>query len=398
MGVVKRHIGTSITLILLTICLGLSVLYSKKGDTFNQIKILYQDGKQLTGLQAIEILEKENEQEFPINYTLWGELQNQNVNYSELYRSTTVTSMIISGESRLLLKSSWNLQEEDKKGCLIDKKTAYKLFGDTNIVGQVIEYNEKEYIIRGIVEKLDSIIVVQSTSETKEAMNYVSFEISKNQRAGDIVNNFRNRHSLSGSVMDFNIYNTWAAVLINILPLILLISTFILFVKIIYNTSKKAPIHAICYSVIALLFFATMFSLLKIKIQYPQAFIPGQWSDFRFWSNLYTEQIDKVLNVLKGKKSLPELNLVIPFLETLKYAVLSYILYFILNQYIKIKKVEELVLYLVSAFVGSFLVIYLSGLSGNLISENKQIWFLIPLYLCGKYILVKIYDYEKGMT
>jgi|GEM_PF-2271709 len=397
MGAIKRHIGTSVVLVLLTICLGLAILYSKRGDTFGNIKVFHQEETRLNGLQAIEMLEREKEQEISVNYTLWGELQNQTVSYSELYRSTSVSAMVINGESRLLLKSAWNLLEQDKYGCLIDAQTAYKLFGDTNVVGQTIEYEKKEYVIRGIVQKLENVLIIQSTSETKEVMNYISIEIGNNQRTEEVINNFQRRHSISGNIMDFNVYNTWATILVAILPIILFLSILVKFIKIIYNTSKKVPIHAVCYSFIALIFFVTMFGVLRIKIQYPQAFIPSKWSDFGFWSNLYTEQINKVLAVLKGKKSLPELNLIIPFLETLKYAVLSYILYFILNKYMIIKKAEELVLYLVSTFVGSFLVIYLSELNGNLISGNRQVWFLIPIYLSGRYILAKIYDYEKSI-
>ena len=74
------------------------------------------------------------------------------------------------------------LPSEDGFGCVIDRSTAYKLFGSSNAVGLRTKLNNKEYIIRGVIEEIDSnVMIIQeeaSSSKSINAKRYSCMEMS----------------------------------------------------------------------------------------------------------------------------------------------------------------------------------------------------------------------------
>lgn len=394
---IKKHISTIVLIILILICLGTSILYSQQGNTYENVQMLYQGSNAISGSEAIDMEKTESKEDVQVNYTLWGEIKGQSVAYPELYRTAKVTAMVISGESRLILDSSWNLTANDKTGCLIDETTAYALFGDTDVVGQVIKFDNKEYTIRGLVKKAEKVIVVQSTSATKAVMNYIAVEILMGESASDIAENFASRHGVSSESLDYNMYSSWSAIIVMILPLLLSVSVIYVLIKTVFN-AKETPVKCAVYAGITLIYIVIAFWVIKSNLSYPETMIPSRWSDFSFWSNLYSEQVEKVITLLRTEKSLPELKLISPFVETAKYSVLGIILYIIMRKRVMVDKTEELVLYLVAAFIGAFVSVYLCGQDGNLIANNRIIWYLVPVYLCGRYLSGRMEQQEKEET
>jgi len=394
MRAIKKHISTIVLIILILICLGISILYSQQGGTYDNVQMFYQGSGAISGSVAIDMEKTESKEDVQVNYTLWGEIKGESVLYPELYRTANVTAMVISGESRLILGSSWNLTANDKTGCLIDKTTAYALFGDTEVVGQVIQFDNKEYTIRGLVEKAEKEIVVQSTSVTKAVMNYIALETPIGGSAGDTVENFASRHGVSSESLDYNMYCAWSDIIVMILPLLLSISVIYQLIKTVYR-AKETPVKCAVYAGITLVYTVIVFWVIKSNFSYPETMIPSRWSDFSFWSKLYNEQVEKVITLLRTEKSLAELKLIIPFVETVKYSVLGIIIYIRMRKRIIVDKAEELVLYLVAAFIGAFVSVYLCGQDGNLIADNRTVWYLVPAYLCGKYLLGKMRQQKK---
>ena len=77
--------------------------------------------------------------------------------------------------------------EDDKEGCLIDKDTAYKLFGDTNIIGKKIKYKDRELIVRGIHKGTSSTILMQTLDNYEGNINGITLYKGKDTN----IKNFR---------------------------------------------------------------------------------------------------------------------------------------------------------------------------------------------------------------
>ena len=86
-----------------------------------------------------EMAVNEEDRESPDTFILWGEKEEVQIVSRDLTRTARVSAIEACGDSRLLLRESVSLNDEDTEGCLISADTAWKLFGSTRAVGE--KYN-----------------------------------------------------------------------------------------------------------------------------------------------------------------------------------------------------------------------------------------------------------------
>ena len=130
-----KHIIIFGLVIITIMCFILSINYTfnlkKEKHTIN----IYFDDDNMSLSNIKSIRKEEEKKENPLIFTAWKQENKQNIENEELNRSIEVTSILVNGDSSLIVNGTI-LFEDDKEGCLIDKDTAYKLFGDTNIIGK----------------------------------------------------------------------------------------------------------------------------------------------------------------------------------------------------------------------------------------------------------------------
>ena len=73
-------------------------------------------------------------------------------NYKELNRMETAEIMAVYGRTDLLFSDCDVMDIENKTGCLISKGLAFRLFGGTDVMGNVLEYNSRGYEIIDVIE------------------------------------------------------------------------------------------------------------------------------------------------------------------------------------------------------------------------------------------------------
>lgn len=125
---------------------------------FVRIGITYQEMKHYENLQVLNLeqpvkngsAERAQVQKYH-DYTLFAEKRNMEIENKEFSRKTKVTCVSFCGDSVNLFPMSYPLTTEDETGCLISRKTAWELFGDTNVIGKKLTYQKKTYEVRGIL-------------------------------------------------------------------------------------------------------------------------------------------------------------------------------------------------------------------------------------------------------
>lgn len=101
----------------------------------------------------------EEEKEYPHDIVFFSEKKKQTLENPRWYRQTRSTVVEIMGDSTLLFPFGYPLEAEDLKGCLLGEDSARELFGGTEIIGEEIVYGGKTYVIRGILQKRDILVI-----------------------------------------------------------------------------------------------------------------------------------------------------------------------------------------------------------------------------------------------
>lgn len=94
---------------------------------------------------------------------------------------------------------------EDTVGCIVSSHTMYKLFGTTVGIGQQLTCNGKDYLVRGIVDTEESMVIIQYDKITDPyrylSLDGIIFDISGEMYRNQIAEKFHNAYE-KGNVSD----------------------------------------------------------------------------------------------------------------------------------------------------------------------------------------------------
>jgi hypothetical protein len=102
-----KPIGTAFIIGVMVFCFGMTLVENPSHQTERKVQVFHKEGNPLTGREAIDILEKENEQEEPLNVGLWGEVRGETLKFEEFNREVIADLIVISGDSSLLFFSRY---------------------------------------------------------------------------------------------------------------------------------------------------------------------------------------------------------------------------------------------------------------------------------------------------
>lgn len=188
----------------------------------------------------------------------------------------------------VILKEGSFCTPEDKRGCVIDEETAYKLFGTAKVIGNQILIEEKAYIIRGVVEAALPAAMIIENGRTN---GFKQLEI----RCDNPLTEFTSSEGFA--VIESPFYTDLIKRLLHLPVWILLIWIFFMGLqkeKIVIKEKKKK----IGLSLGAGLFIGVLLIGISVKqgwfyfpMVWPERYIPSRWSDFNFWERRWRDLI-----------------------------------------------------------------------------------------------------------
>lgn len=185
------------------------------------------------------------------------------------------------GDINLLFPDMSYLKSISNNFCIIDKTSAYELYGHTDVIGMRVVVNNKYFTICNVVDSQQQFILV-SDIENKY-LQYDQLLININGRSSKIISNKLSVvYGIKGDVICYGI--------ISFLPLCLIAVMSIILVVLLIIKIRKQTILNTKYGYIfmeASLFIAfTGIALILIFFaeRCPLDFIPTQWSAFDEWS------------------------------------------------------------------------------------------------------------------
>lgn len=175
---------------------------------------------------------------------------------------------------------------QDWTGCILDKKTAYGLFGDTNVTGQQLKWENRIYTIRGVLNSEKGNVFIRKKEEDTV---YHNLELGFWDKENGTVQaeNFMNQYGIGGkkAVIDGYFAGTIAQT-IGTLPAIVL---FFLLLGIwlcqLYRI-RKSTLFLLIGILLMIFGITAMKWICGLSFDFPNRFVPSQWSDFDFWSKL----------------------------------------------------------------------------------------------------------------
>ncbi len=195
--------------LLCAICLVIigTVLWKKTEYYDNYITIVNTDGGYEEDVfSKLDEKQKSLEKEKLMNYTLWGEKQGGSVSDGENLRQTNTTILTIRGSSEYLISYGKILQEEDKSGCLIGRKTAWQLFGTYHAEKLYVKYEGQIFQVRGVLHEPEEILVIQKQSNIDTILDRITVKKQSGSSVPKTVQDFTERYGVSGEVLRFDFY------------------------------------------------------------------------------------------------------------------------------------------------------------------------------------------------
>ena len=296
--VLKKVFKILLLIIVLIILLGLNLnTFLKLKMQFNIISVRIHNGG-ITRNQLMDIIEydqkKEDSKFTEIN--AFGILERQTVYEPEFKRKESVTLYYVFGfmEQVFPMKLIHGTlpSTEDTYGCVIDVKTALSLFGNANVLGLPIKWEEKTYYIRGIVSNTSPILMFQSKEEEDTFWN-LELRYKEQENARELTDQFLNIFSFDYTIVEGGYIVRLIGNIVGLPYLLLMIYGIRFTITILkkhknnlslkeITRTKALKYLGICISCSCIIFYL-LSNYIRTFVYIPRRFIPTRWSDFTHW-------------------------------------------------------------------------------------------------------------------
>ncbi|MEG0579068.1 MAG: ABC transporter permease, partial [Niameybacter sp.] len=348
----------------------------------------------LDQVKEVEKGETESENKLIKGVVAWKQTSKQTFKNEELEKSIEGDLLEVYGQLTLLLPQDkligQNLYKGDSEGAIITKGVAEQLWGSTDVVGKTFKHEEREYVVRGILQDATKSIVVQVNEKSKDAQfSALRLVMMEQGNIEEHLNTLRSKYSLPEGIV-----NNLSLKSIGLSNLVLLpgglLGTYVL-LKLYYFIYKthRYWVSALLLALIAICTTWMMSELVPFTFQLPAYMIPNQWSDIEFWSNL-VNKIGENKAMLDALPSyLPDYwyqtlqtNLIISFTLTM-VGIMLFI------KKMKLNTGKELFVRVLLAIVISFVSILVMYGIGEEVGVIRAFWVVIPMYLVIDFLITK---------
>lgn len=366
----------------LVMCFGLSIGYVNNIKNDKKVVNFYFEETEL----SVDMLKTIKGNKKDISMVGWVEKSLQSAYNQDFNRTINdLKVLLVDGNASLIINGPL-LFEDDKEGCLLDEETAYKLFGSKHVIGKEITYEGRNLIVRGIHKGTKSNIVMQLLEDSRENMTGLSLdgtELSFNE-----IKDLRTSLGFKEMPISASTYYNFANIIMMIFPVLALV---LIVIKVIVHAvrAKNKPILLFIYFCVIVVLGAVFLKITNIKVSIPLDIIPNKWSDFDFWSKLWSEYVEKLKYVMYMKKYGVDIYSIENLLMATLYSILTIVLFVINLKVIKINNIKELIVANLILVLSSFVVILLIWKNHSFDVNIAMIWAIYPLYLCADYFIKK---------
>ena len=377
---------------LMVFCYGRALTENSTNQGGAKVHILYKEGNPLTGREAMDLLEMEEERENPLNVTLWGELEGQSLRFDEFNREANVSLVVVSGNSSLLFSSRYSLGRGAYDEILLSSDVAHRLFGNTGARGIPIRFEGREYIFRGIIEGAENTAVIQGGRQTPRILDGAAVEIPYYRGQASIIREFQVRFWVADRVFDLGLLKALGNLFTILLPVVM--GGVLVFKGVRQGLAcKTAPAKGgVWVGLTAVIFF----SFLWLNRELPRVeldFTPTMWSDFQYWRYFFEGKLETMGIMLSRQWRSPEQIAIESAWIQMLYGFFALGLFVGFVRKVTVESWWSVLLYGSVSFVTAFGVIVGNG--RNDFPGVWSLWGVACFYLIAKKLLEVNLDDEE---
>lgn len=413
---VAAHAGKYILLLMMLVCFG-HVLSTGTLINGYGTPVIYYLNQPYTLDDVTNMKANDEALENYLPFTATGNMDNQAFSNPDLDKTLNCQLIYIYGSSSLICNASGELLADDPTGCILSSGAAWELFGETNIIGGTIVYNNKTYYVRGVYENESPGIILpagtvfekkmEESSPSGEDVQYDYIPAPGNQdtneasfdkiivkpqnteESGNIrseyIQAFENRWGLGSDKTDCLIYQRLSSFFMMLIPALIFIYVMFKGVSFTYHNRFK-PFWIVGGILGIAVMFLAFFAICQTTPSIPSDMIPNRWSDFDFWGDMINTFKNSIQHILFLNKSEIELSYFKPLTGLVGYTILCVILFFTANIFFKADNSQEFFIAMAGTCITELIAIYLLRSSDLIINTKQMLLYLWPYILVGKYI------------
>ena len=240
------------------------------------------------------------------NGVLWRADEGVQVKNEDLGRMAETTAFALHGRSDYLLGTTWVLDTESSKSCIVSSALSYELFGNAEGKGLKLQYNGNSYEIVDVIKHEENLFFYEPT----EAMG-VTYERftrrSDEEKTLDVIEEEMQRAIGNGAVLDYTVIR----MLLDMLLLMIPVLVGILLVKNIrtYQKEGKSKTEKWVWGLILGLAIIVLLFGIASNIHFPADVFPEKWSGFQFWARKFGEKKDALFFLVKIPKTIFDMEI-----------------------------------------------------------------------------------------
>lgn len=287
--------------------------------------VIYLSASYPDRIKAMEILEDCQESENPVDICFYwdGGLQlAENENYG---RNSKVLVVGLTGDTSLYNWRGSALNQEDRKGCIIDRKTALELFGSADCIGSTVTLGEKQYEVCRVVPWKHRVMLIHPT-EKDTVYTRVFVRPKKGESLQNAASRFLMSYGLNGSLVDDKWLFVLALAVLLFFPAGLILTVF----KIASARKKAAGDNKKMYWIWQcgmILGVGILLVVIYRNFRIPGDWLPDKWSNFGFWSEKMKKERENLNLYLMLPKTVPQTEGIQQAAKSVLGGILAFVLY-----------------------------------------------------------------------
>lgn len=384
---------------------------AQKVSQLSDLAELRYDKPEITINQLEKMLETEEESKEKTIDTMvaWQQTKGNELQNQVLQTSTKADVLEVYGNIRSLIPMNKLVGESlgvgDQEGIIISEPVAYELWGSMDVIGKTVVWNEKDYIVRGVLEEKSKLVITQAAGEAEEAyFSALRIQFVDGENILQQTEHFRNKYGLpQATIIDLSLMGI-------VLSQLALLPGWVIgfwmigkFYKLVYKSCKegkdgkeeredkgyKNKIVCIVLGILVLGITWVMLDVMQFSIEIPSHLIPNKWSDFEFWTRAWTQLEESQRAVSSLPTLVPDVwrgeNVKVLLISTAS-TIIGFIM--IIKQMV-VNNLDELFLIVLIGIIVSFIVIILGNIMGMNGIITKAFWLIVPVCMGIKSISYK---------
>lgn len=195
----------------------------------------------------------------------------------------------------------------DLSGCALDADTAYQLWGSSEVVGETLRWEEREYTVRAVFSAPAGMVLIPAKSVPERTLFVLSLDARSGVDAASMAEEFCTRYGLASP--DAVLTRSWTAPVgrfFVLLPLLTLGGVILWqILREIWAVREMPVLFGLAVlGMLAILWGAVRIS--GVQLVLPQNLIPTRWSDFSFWSRTLENGLEGIRASFSARRILPD--------------------------------------------------------------------------------------------